>query len=152
VPEDADADHRIETSRTVWLDVGADELWAALGRVDEYPTWWPWLRRFDGRALAAGERWRCRIKPPLPWSLDLTVEIDHVGDRDVRATVHGDVAGTAAVAVRAARAGAEITLDSSLRACGGATEALQRLLPDVSRMAHDRVVDRALAQFSRRAL
>lgn len=150
--EDPDADHRIATSRTVWLDVSPDVLWATLHRVQEYPSWWPWLHRFDGQALAAGERWRCRIKPPLPWSLDLTVQIDHVGGREVRATVHGDVAGTAAIAVRAAGGGAEITLDSSLRACGGATAALQRLLPDVSQMAHDRVVDRALAQFSRRAL
>jgi hypothetical protein len=152
VEEGSDADHRIDTSRSVWLDADPDELWVKLHQVDEYPTWWPWLHRFDGQVLAAGERWQCRIKPPLPWSLDVTVAIDHVGDRDVRATVDGDVAGTAAVAVRPINGGAEITLVSSLRARGGATAALQRLLPDVSRMAHDRVVDRALAQFSRRAL
>jgi hypothetical protein len=142
----------IDTDRTLRLDAPADDVWSALGRVGDYRTWWPWLREFDGRVLAAGEAWSCRIAPPLPWSLRITVVLDEVGEGRVDAIVHGDVAGTASVRVDPVGGACELALVASLRAGGGATAVLHRLLPGVSRAAHDRVVDRAFAQFAERAL
>jgi uncharacterized membrane protein len=143
----------IETRRAVEVPASAEQVWAALGRVQDYPRWWPWLRHLDARSLSAGERWACTIKPPLPWSLQLEIVLDEVVDGALRATVTGDVEGRAAVAVRpSGDAGTEIALDATLHAGGGATGALHRVAPRLSRWAHDRVIDRAFAQFRERAI
>jgi uncharacterized protein YndB with AHSA1/START domain len=129
----------LRTSRTLRVEAPPDAVWAALERLDAYQGWWPWLRAFDADALAAGERWTCRIQPPLPWSLELAIELQTVVPlRRVEAEVHGDVAGTAALDIAPARGGAAITLTSDLLARRGLT--------------HDRVVDRAFEQFRDRAL
>lgn len=41
----------IETDRTVFVAVPVEALWEALSDVPAYPTFWPWLRRFDGLRL-----------------------------------------------------------------------------------------------------
>jgi len=142
----------LRTRRTVAIPAPADDVWAALERVDDYPTWWPWLRRFDAEALAAGQRWSCRIRPPLPWSLRFDVELRSVARGRVEAVVVGDIDGSASVDVRARGEGCTVTLDASLRAQRGPSAALHRLAPAASRWAHDRVVDAAFAQFRDRAL
>ena len=127
-------------------------VWAALERVDEYPSWWPWLRGFDADVLAAGERWSCRNRPPLPWSLAFELDLRRVGDGVVRADVRGDIQGSAGVVVAPSGGGSTVTLDASLSAQGGPTAWLHRLAPPVSRWAHDRVIDAAFAQFCAGAL
>jgi hypothetical protein len=72
------------------------ELWQRLQRVDAYTTWWPWLREFDGRSLAAGQVWTCAVQPPLPYAVRFTVAFDDVVDGEhIAATIGGDVGGTA---------------------------------------------------------
>src|SRR2546423_57701 len=51
------------------------QLWEALSRSDDYPTWWTWLRRFDGDGLVEGGRPRCEVRAPLPYSLRFTVDV-----------------------------------------------------------------------------
>jgi hypothetical protein len=144
---------QIRTHRTLVVDEDPAVVWAALERVEEYPAWWPWLRGFDAEALAPGDRWSCRIRPPLPWSLDLEVHLTWVGGRAIRADIAGDIEGTADVVVRAAGdGGSAIALAASLQAWRGPTAVLHRLAPPVSRWAHDRVIDAAFAQFCERAL
>ena len=50
-------------------------VWAALGDVEAYRDWWPWLRRFEADGLRAGAVWRCLVQPPLPYTVrfDLTL-------------------------------------------------------------------------------
>lgn len=135
------------------MDVAPDDVWAALHRVGDYPSWWRWLRRFDGRALAAGERWRCTIRPPLPWTLEVDILLVAVSGGRVEASVSGDVTGVASLSVAAdADGGSQISLDATLDAAGGATALLHRTAPRASRWAHDRVVDAAVEGFRRRAL
>lgn len=142
----------IETRRTLEVPATVAQVWSALERVEDYPRWWPWLRHLDARSLSAGERWTCTIQPPLPWSLRVELLLDEVADGALRATVAGDVVGTAALAVRAADDGrSEIQLEATLHADGGATAALHRSVPGLSRWAHDRVIDRAFVQFRDRA-
>lgn len=143
----------IRTERTVRVEAPPDEVWAVLHRVGDYPSWWRWLRRFDARALAVGERWRCTIRPPLPWTLQVDVLLVAVADGRVDAAVSGDVTGVASVTVEADPAGgSRILLDATLDAVGGATALLHRVAPGASRWAHDRVVDAAVTGFRRRAL
>ena len=77
-----------------------DVLWAALADVGAYPGWWPWLRAFDGRALATGDVWRCTICPPVPYAIRCSVEVTVVAPRSlVAALVTGDVVGEARLAI-----------------------------------------------------
>lgn len=143
----------IQTHRSVVVDAAPSTVWAALQRVEDYPVWWPWLRELDAPALGPGVRWTCRISPGLPWSLRLAIDLSVVEPGRVEAAVSGDVAGTARITVAAhVDGGTTIELESHLQAERGATAMLHRVAPSVSRQAHDRVVDRALAQFRSRAL
>jgi len=40
-----------------------------MARVEDYRSWWPWLRHFDGGGLAAGSTWVAVVQPPLPYRL-----------------------------------------------------------------------------------
>jgi hypothetical protein len=71
-------------------------VWTAIGSVQEYRAWWPWLRRFEANGLAVGDVWVCQIQPPVPYALRFTVTVDQVDAPSlVVATVDGDVRGTA---------------------------------------------------------
>ncbi|MCO8128600.1 hypothetical protein NHL50_15420 [Acidimicrobiia bacterium EGI L10123] len=142
---------RLRTDRTYLLDEPLEQAWGALAGVDEYQRWWPWLRRFDGRRLAAGECWAARIRVPMPWSLQFTLHIDRVEPpRQVDATLAGDIEGTATVTLAPGPDGAEIRLRSDLAPRHRLLRGVNRVVPGVSRRLHDRVVDRAFRQFAER--
>lgn len=134
------------------VDPPVRAVWEVLEQVDRYPTWWPWLRRFDGTTLATGECWRCEVSSPLPWTLELVVELGRVEPGRVEATVSGDAVGTARVVLTAEGGRTAIAFDATLRAARGLPRLAHRGLPGLSRWAHDRVVDTALEQFCERAL
>jgi hypothetical protein len=96
VPTKQEAATRLRTDRTYRYPFTVAELWARLQRVEAYTTWWPWLRGFDGRTLAAGEVWACTVQPPLPYSVRFTVAFDDVDEaRRIDTTIGGDITGTA---------------------------------------------------------
>src|SRR5689334_17247421 len=68
----------VRSERRFRFDATPTALWAALDSVDDYSRWWPWLHHFDARALAAGEEWRCTVKPPLPYVVRFTIRLDEV--------------------------------------------------------------------------
>jgi Polyketide cyclase / dehydrase and lipid transport len=73
-------------------------VWAALADVSAYPSWWPWLRRFEatGAGLAEGAVWRCTIRPPLPYAIRCSVELTYVrAPALVTADITGDILGHA---------------------------------------------------------
>lgn len=127
------------------------DVWAALTRVERYPGWWPWLRRFDAAALATGESWRCTIRPPLPYILRFRLQLVAVeAPRLVSARVWGDLLGRAAVSLAAADGGdaTEIVIASALEAHSLAARVGSRAFPEVARRGHDRVFDAGAAQFA----
>ena len=91
-----EAPTKLRTDRTYRYPFTVAELWDRLQRVDAYTTWWPWLREFDGRSVAAGEVWTCTVQPPLPYSVRFTVAFDEVVEgEEVVTTIGGDIGGTA---------------------------------------------------------
>lgn len=126
-------------------------MWQALERVEHYQQWWPWLRRFDARSLATGERWRARIRVPMPWMLRFELELQRVdAPTSVDATVAGDVEGTASITVEPEGVASRIRLQSALAPRHRLLAGVHRLVPSVSRRLHDRVVDEAFRQFASR--
>lgn len=127
-------------------------MWTALEAVDEYPRWWPWLRRFDAAALVTGERWSARIRVPLPWALRFELDLREVrAPVRVEAVLAGDIEGTASITVTPQGAGSSIRLQSALAPRHRLLRAVNRSLPSVSRRVHDHVVDNAFGQFASRA-
>jgi hypothetical protein len=146
----------IRTERTAHYGVPPDALWERMARVDHYRGWWPWLRRFDGAALADGERWRCTVQPPLPYRVSFELVLhDVVPGASVAATVSGDIEGVARIELTQRHdlgGGTDLVLVARLRPASGFLRTLNRAAGPVARFGHDQVIDRALAQFRDRAL
>ena len=143
----------IESERTLLFDAGVDALWASLGRVGDYRSWWPWLRDFDARALETGDRWRCTVQPPVPYTLNFTIELaEVVAAERVAAHVSGDITGHATLTLRPAGDGSELRLVSSLEPRRPLLSMVTNVTPWLARVGHDWVLDTGQRQFRRRAL
>ena len=143
----------VRSDRTYRFDRPAAEVWEALGRVDSYREWWPWLHDFDAEALVAGERWRCTVRPPLPYALRFTVTIDAAVEAErIEATVSGDLRGEATVELRDDGQGCAVRLRSTLQPAGRPLRIVATFAPWLARQGHDWVLDTGSRQFRRRAL
>jgi hypothetical protein len=138
----------VASDRRFPVDADPDTVWAALCTVDDYRTWWPWLREFDARALATGEVWHCTVQPPLPYRLRFTIAIDEVrASERVTATLSGDLVGTADLELAARGAGSELRLVSRLAPVSSVARGVARVVPPVARYGHDWVLRTGLRQF-----
>lgn len=138
------------------FDVGVDALWSAVTSVDRYQRWWPWLTELDAPSFEAGARWHCEVRAPLRYRVrfDLLLdEVDPIGDaRRARATVTGDIDGTATLAARAVERGSELELVATLAPTGAALRRFTHVARPLAAWSHDWVLDTGLRQFGRRAL
>lgn len=148
----------VHSDRTLRFDRTPEQVWDAIGRVDEFRGWWPWLRRFDADALQQGDRWECTVRPPVPYVLRFAVSLDHVHrPSSVRATVSGDIEGHAELSISPATASdptdnCDVRLVSALDPSSQTLRAVNRLAPWLARFGHDWVLDTGLGQFRRHAL
>jgi hypothetical protein len=141
----------ISSDRTYDLPAPAPEVWAAIAAVEDFPRWWPWLRAFDGTALAAGQVWSCVVQPPLPYSLAFRVHLDEVEPgRSARARVEGDLHGQALLEVVPGEPGCAVRLRSTLAPRRAVLRTVAGLAPPVARFGHDWVLDTGLRQFQER--
>ena len=138
----------IRSDRRFGFDVGHASVWSAIGRVDRYQEWWPWLHRFDGDALREGDRWHCVVKPPLPYRLRFDVILVEVVDRDVvRARVGGDITGSARLDVIDRGPCSELRLRSELVPVDRTLRLIARVARPVATFGHDWVLDTGVRQF-----
>lgn len=144
---------RVRSDRTYRFDVTPDAFWAASSAVEQYRRWWPWLRSFDAAALAEGQVWACVVQPPLPYTLrfDLTLE-EVVEPSLVRATVTGDIVGSATLEIEAVAGGCEVNLRSTLSPRNDVLRVAATVARPIVRFGHDWVLDTGVRQFRRRAL
>jgi hypothetical protein len=142
----------VRSDRRHRFPVGAEQLWDAVVRVQDYRTWWPWIGGLDDAAFAEGQRWRCLVRPPLPYVLRFDLVLEEVQrPRFVTATIDGDLAGHAALDIVPAPGGSELRLVSALRPANGAMRAVARVAPALVAFGHDWVLDTGLRQFRARA-
>lgn len=135
--------------------VGPEALWATLARTDRYCDWWPWLRELhvDGGGLLPGSAAHVVIQAPLPYQLRCSVHVEEaVAPERLVATVSGDLEGPARLELVPRGAGTSARLVWEL----AVTSSLLRPISVVARpalaWAHDRIVERGLAQFETYAL
>jgi uncharacterized protein YndB with AHSA1/START domain len=146
----------VEIASDRWYRFPADRaaVWAALGDVDAYRRWWPWLRRFDADGLRAGAVWRCTVQPPLPYAVRFDLRLHGVveGER-VEADVDGDVAGTALIELADDDdGGCGLRLRSTLHPATRSLAAIAVVAAPVVRFGHDWLLDTGAKQFQRRGL
>jgi hypothetical protein len=143
----------IRSDRRWGFDVGPADLWEAIAAVDDYPRWWPWLRRFEATGLVAGDTWRCVVQPPLPYTLRFRVALDEVDPhRLVAATLTGDVTGQARLEIDERDDGCEARLVSRLAPGNGALRIVAMLARPIARFGHDWVLDTGAHQFVARTV
>jgi hypothetical protein len=157
-----------------------EAVWSLICRVDDYRTWWPWLREFSGQGMRVGEEWRCMVQPPVPYLVRFRVVIEHVEEPTlVRAQVLGDVVGDATLTLEAPgepsrQAGTSLdeggsaarngdrgthrdvrcvaSLHSTLAPGNTALAVVSRFAAPVARFGHDWVLDSAARQFIAKAV
>ena len=142
----------IRSDRTYAFDLSPDALWDAIGDVQRYRCWWPWLRSFDGDGLAEDQVWSCVVQPPLPYVVRFDLTLEEVrAPRSVRATASGDIVGAARLDIRPVQTGSELRLRSSLAPRNDLLRVLTAVARPLVRLGHDWVLDTGARQF-RRAL
>ena len=143
----------VRSDRSYRFDVPPDVVWAAIGSVDAYRSWWPWLRRFDADGLVTGDTWSCTVRPPLPYVLRFAVSLDEVRPvAHIAAVVSGDIGGHATVDLAVDGEGCTVRLRSDLAPSGAPLRLVARGAPWLARFGHDWVLDTGFRQFRRRAL
>jgi hypothetical protein len=124
-------------------------VWRAIDATDEYQGWWPWLRRFEADGLHAGDRWTCEVRPPLPYTVRFTLDLDEVvTPARVRSTIAGDIEGTAALTLTDVLAGCEVRLQTALGPSSRLLRSVGRLARPVARFGHDWVIATGFRQFA----
>jgi hypothetical protein len=143
----------ITTVHRYELPLGPETVRSLINSVERYRSWWPWLRRFEGGGLSAGDEWRCTVQPPVPCMVRFRVVIDHVEPpSQVRAQVLGDVVGRATLRLEPEAHGCVAVLQSSLAPGNTALAAVSRFAAPLARFGHDWVLDSAARQFIARAI
>ena len=143
----------IRSNRRYWFEATPEAVWSTLGATGEYRRWWPWLRTFEADAMAAGEHWRCTVRPPLPYSVSFTIELQTITPpTTLVARVRGDIAGTARIDLAPLEGGCDVQLTSALAARGRALRVLTAAARPVARFGHDWILDTGARQFAARAL
>jgi uncharacterized protein YndB with AHSA1/START domain len=138
----------LDSDRQYWFPVPPDDLWHALAATDDYRRWWPWLTAFEAAGLVAGDEWRCRVRPPLPYSLRFAIHLDEVvRPKHVAATVVGDIAGHARLDLTPRDDGCAVRLVSVLSPGNRVFAMIATMARPLVRRGHDWVLDNGARQF-----
>ena len=143
--------------RSWHFEVSPGELWVTLTQTDRYREWWPWLREFEvdggGDALVAGAVARVLIQVPLPYQLRCTILVEDTTENERLSTrVDGDLAGPARLELHAVDGGTEARLAWELNPRAPLLRSLAVVGRPAMAWAHNRIVERGLAQFEGHAL
>ena len=145
----------IDYRETFWFPAAPTQVWDAIERFDDFPTWWGWLRTFDvdRGGLVEGNRLRGTVQPPLPYRFRVDVRLDRCErPRVVKAHVEGDLEGEAQLSLERAGVGTCATVDWSLAMAHGPIRAAALFAYPLVRWGHDRVVETTVEGFRRHAL
>jgi uncharacterized protein YndB with AHSA1/START domain len=135
------------------LDVTPQRFWDTISRTDEYPQWWPWLRRFEAEGMTEGARWVAEIQSPLPYVLRVEIVLDDVVPCErLAARVSGDLQGRAGLTLTPTETGSAIDVDWQMRPRSRAMQLAAVVARPLLRWSHEWVLARGLEQFRQRAL
>lgn len=144
---------QLSTDRRLPFDAPAAEVWAAMGDVDSYQSWWPWLRTFQARALGVGEIWKCEIVSPLRYTVAFTLKFDVVAAPfHIEASMRGDIVGGAWIDVEERGDQCDVWIRSEIFPASTFLQRLTKFAYPIAKWGHDTVITRGAHQFQAKAL
>jgi hypothetical protein len=147
VPAVFDYDRRFEFA------VSPEMFWQTVSRTDSYPMWWTWLREFESDGLHSGSRTECVIRPPLPYALRVSIDVERaLRPERVETRVSGDLDGPARLEISRTTSGCTARLVWSLELREPSLARLARIARPVLMWAQDRVITGGVHQFEHVAL
>jgi carbon monoxide dehydrogenase subunit G len=135
------------------FSVPPTELWDAMGEVDQFESWWPWLEEFrlEGDSLRSGAVLHGVIAPPLPYRMRIRVELTQSEPpHSIAALIHGDLEGEAALELRARGVGSTVEVAWEVEMMQRPMRLADRMAHPLLQWGHDRVVAMTIAGFQGR--
>ena len=142
----------IEYDGAFAFPVSLAKLWATMGRLDCFSSWWGWLHEFsvDGRGLEDGTVLHGVVAPPVPYRMRLDVLVDEcVPERRIHALVHGDLEGAAQLSFDGDNVESRARATWKLEMMQRPMRVAARVAPQLLRWGHDRVVEATVDGFRR---
>lgn len=135
------------------FDLEPHRLWERIQEFDQFEHWWPWLSdlRVEGTGLARGTVLHGVVTPPLPYRMEIEVElIDTQPARSIDAVVGGDLVGEAQIRMRPedGQTWAEVAWAVEMKQ--PVMRLADRLTHPLLQWGHDRVVEITVAGFASR--
>jgi uncharacterized protein YndB with AHSA1/START domain len=130
-----------------------EEIWNALEEVDQFALWWPWLEdfRLEGDSLATGTVLHGVVAPPLPYRMELQIELTRCEKPDIiEALVHRDLEGEASIALCSQGVVTHVEVAWTVEMMQRPMRLADRMAHPVLKRGHDRVVENTVAEFRRR--
>ncbi len=128
-------------------------LWDAMGEVDHFEGWWPWLEEFrlEGDRLETGAVLHGVIAPPLPYRMRIQVELTRCEPpHSIDALIRGDLEGEANLEIRSRGIGANVEVTWTVEMKQRPMRLADRMAHPWLQWGHDRVVEITVAGFRRR--
>ena len=135
------------------FDLEPAQLWERIGEFDEFEPRWPWLSdlRIEGTGLVRGTVLHGVVTPPLPYRMDIVVELmDTEPARSIDAVVSGDVVGEAHIRLRPGAGHTWAGVAWTVEMKQPVMRLADRLTHPLLQWGHDRVVEITVAGFRRR--
>ncbi len=143
----------VRSDRRFHFDADPARFWSAIGSVEDYPRWWPWLRSFEAKGMVQGDEWCCTVKPPLPYVVRFTIHLEEV-DPESAGPGPGERRHRRDRAARR-RAGRGRVLRPAglaLQPTNAVLKVMATFGRPLARFGHDWVLDIGAGQFASRAL
>ena len=126
--------------RSEWrLPAAPDVVYTVLADVDDYPTWWPQIRRARRIDEASGEL-TCRSMLPHDLVFVMRREVEDADARVLRASMTGDLVGTSQWTITSTDQGALAVFEENVSVGHGLVHAAGRLFRPVLRLNHDHMM------------
>lgn len=141
----------VDFRRQFYLAARPERVWQQISKLDDYESWWPWLRRFHSEraGMVSGNVLRGLVVPPVPYPFRMQVTLDECcPPATVRASVAGDVTGSATVDFEPVGEGTVVTCCWTLRMDSLPMRVAARTAYPVLRWGHDRVVQVSVNAFA----
>jgi hypothetical protein len=142
--------HMLHLDRRYLFRADVEEVWHNMGRVEEFPDWWRWLRDFDiqGSGLETGGVLSGLVVPPIPYRFRVSIHMEDVQpNRSIRASLSGDLTGPAAVDLRQTTAGCELTIRWDVEMQKPSMRSASRFCRPLLVWGHDQVIEITLRRF-----
>lgn len=142
--------HLLHLDGAYLFPAAPDEVWAAMSRVEEYPSWWRWLRDFrvHGGGLHTGGILSGLVVPPIPYRFRVDIHLDHVDPaRSIVARLAGDLRGPASLALQEHAVGCELTIRWDVEMRKPAMRSAAHVAKPLLVWGHDQVIEVTVRRF-----